>query len=193
MIQAIIFDCFGVLASDGWTPFKDQYIVHDPELAAAVGRLGKQVDAGKRSYEDMILETAHLTGVGESVVRTAIERKVPNEELFKYIAATLQSKYKIGILSNASYDVMGSLFTVEQAALVDEAVLSYDVGLVKPDPKMYQTIIERLKIVPEACVMVDDQARHCAGAMAVGMQAILYENNDQLKTELEALLEETNG
>jgi hypothetical protein len=82
MIKAIIFDCFGVLAEDGWTPFKRKYIEGDSEVALAVQLLGKEVDSGKRGFEEMIQETAKLVGVDESTVRAAVERQVPNEQLF---------------------------------------------------------------------------------------------------------------
>lgn len=188
MIKAIIFDCFGVLAEDGWTPFKKKYIEGNEKVALAVQLLGKDVDSGKRSFEDMIHETAHLMNVPESVVRTAVERQVPNEELLSYIRSDLKSKYKIGMLSNASYDVLSLLFTNEQVELLDAHVLSYEVGLVKPDVRMYEAIAERLGVLPEECVMVDDQSRHCAGALATGMQTVLYENFEQMKKELSKFL-----
>jgi len=188
MVNAIIFDCFGVLAEDGWTPFKKKYIEGNEQVALAVQLLGKEVDSGKRSFEDMIHETAHLVNVPESVVRTAVERQVPNEELFSYIRSDLKSKYKIGMLSNASYDVLDLLFTEEQEELLDAHVLSYEVGLVKPDVRMYEAIAERLGVSPEECVMIDDQSRHCAGAISAGMQAVVYENTAQMKRNLQKLL-----
>lgn len=188
MIKAIIFDCFGVLAEDGWTPFKRKYIEGNPEVALAVQLLGKEVDSGKRSYKDMIQETAQLVGVSESMVRTAVERQVPNEELFAYIKSDLKSTYKIGMLSNASYDVTKLLFTAEQTAMFDATVLSYEAGCVKPDEKMYQLIAERLEVEIDECVLVDDQQRHCAGAITAGMHAVLYEHFDQMKRELSRYL-----
>jgi len=189
MVKAIIFDCFGVLAEDGWTPFKKKYIEGNEKVALAVQLLGKEVDSGKRSFEDMIRETAHLVNVPEAVVRTAVERQVPNEVLFDYIKSHLKPKYKIGMLSNASYDVLHLLFSKEQVELLDAHVLSYEVGLVKPDSKMYETVAERLGVTPKECVMVDDQSRHCAGALSVGMRAILYENFEQFQIEIQKTLQ----
>jgi HAD superfamily hydrolase (TIGR01509 family) len=190
VIKAIIFDCFGVLAEDGWTPFKRKYIEGNPEVALAVKLLGKDVDSGKRSFEDMIRETAHLTNVPESVVRIAIERQVPNEELFAYIKAELKPSYKIGLLSNASYNVVDLLFSSEQKQLLDAHVLSYETGLVKPQPQIYERIAEGLEVRPDECVMVDDQSRHCAGAISVGMQAILYKDFAQYRIEMQKLIQQ---
>lgn len=189
MVRAIIFDCFGVLAADGWSPFKRQYL-GDPEKALAVAIIGKEVDEGSRSYDDMISEAAHIAGVTEQVVRVAVEHKVPNEELFTYITDTLKPNYRIGLLSNASYNVLKYLFTPEQVAIFDASALSYEIGLVKPTTDMFHAIAARLKVPVEECVLVDDQARHCAGAMAVGMQAIEYTSVDQCIAELKKILPE---
>lgn len=183
-----MFDCFGVLAADGWTPFKRQYITGNHELEQAVRRLGKEVDEGKRSYDDMITETAHLVNVGEAEVRAAVEHKVPNEELFAYIKAELKPRYKIGMLSNASYNVLEFLFTPEQAALLDAVTLSYEAGLTKPDRQMYELMADRLGVDLGEVLMVDDQTRHCQGALEAGMQALLYHDFAQFRRELQPLL-----
>lgn len=186
MISAIIFDCFGVLAEDGWSPFKRQYLT-DPEKARRVALTGKKVDEGLASYEDMIRETAHIAGVDEASVRVAVERKVPNEPLFDLIEHHLVGTYKIGMLSNASYNVLSLLFTEDQATLFDATALSYEIGLTKPDPEMYQAIAARLDTPIEECLLVDDQARHCLGAINAGMMAIEYESVAQLQTEFARL------
>jgi HAD superfamily hydrolase (TIGR01509 family) len=184
MIGAIIFDCFGVLAEDGWTPFKRRYISGNTELESAIRRLGKEVDSGEREYDNMIYETARLTRVDEAEVRKAVEHRVPNTALFAYIEAELKPKYKIGMLSNASYNVLKHLFTPEQTALFDATVLSYEAGLVKPDPDMYNLAAERLGTDVEHCIVVDDQERHIEGARSAGMQAVLYTDVEALKQEL---------
>lgn len=190
MIYAVIFDCFGVLAEDGWAPFKRRYLENNPELQAKVSHVGRQVDAGERSYDDMISETATLVGVDEHTVREAVERKVPNEALFTYIAQDLKPHYKIGMLSNAGYDVLGELFTPEQTALFDATALSHEVGLVKPDPAMYQEIARRLSVAPHECVLVDDKKGHAEGAESIGMQAVIYNTMEQLKIDLPKKLAE---
>lgn len=189
MIRAIIFDCFGVLAEDGWAPFKRTYLAGKPKLQEKVSKLGKEVDQGDRSYEEMIKQTAKEVGIEEEVVREAVECKVPNEELFAYIEQELKPKYKIGILSNASYDVINSLFTPRQSAVFDATALSHEVGLVKPHPSMYQIICERLEVRPEEAILVDDKEGHAEGARAASMQAIVYTTTEQLKVDLAKLLQ----
>ena len=187
MIKAIIFDCFGVLAEDGWTPFKQQFLADKPEQLKQVQGIGKQVDDGSRTFADMIVQTAHILDIAEDDVWQAVNRKVPNTQLFTYITRELQPTYKIGLLSNASYDIRSQLFTPEQASIFDASVLSYEVGLVKPDPRIYQAIAEKLGLDASECLLVDDQEQHCQGARAVGMQSVLFTGVPQLRQEVLAL------
>ena len=44
-------------------------------------------------------------------------------------------------------------------------------GILKPDPLAYQAAADALGAPIERCLMVDDQPRNIAGALAAGMQA----------------------
>lgn len=187
VISAVIFDCFGVLASDGWLPFKARYFQDSPELNLQATLLNKAVDAGTASYNDFIHQVAQMAGLPEDVARHQIENNIPDEKLFTYIKE-LKQHYKIGLLSNAGDNWLGDIFTPEQVTLFDAAVFSYEVGTIKPDARMYETIAERLQVKLQECVFVDDQPRYVTGAQAVGMRAVLYADAEQFEQELPALL-----
>ena len=188
MTRAIIFDCFGVLASDGWLPFKKKYFGHDKALFAEVTDLSKQTDAGLKSYEDFTNEVAQLAKIPGSAVRDAIEGNPPNDELFRYITDELKPRYKIGMLSNAGDNWLPVLFTPAQIAVFDAVALSYETGVIKPDERAYRAIAERLGVTPQECVFVDDQERFCSAAREAGMQAIFYHDFEQTKRDLEEIL-----
>ncbi len=188
MIKAIVFDCFGVLAEDGWTPFKRRYIGDNQELANQVVDLGKQNEFGMISNDDYFKAASELMGCSEQELRDAVGRRVPNLELFEFIQKELKPKYKIGLLSNANYDVVHQLFTPEQAGVFDATVLSFESQLVKPDPKMYRLIAERLGVETEECVFIDDQARYAEASEDVGMTGITYESPEQVQQEITTIL-----
>lgn len=187
-IKAVIFDCFGVLAHDGWLPFREKHFAHDPDKYEQAKASNKKVDAGLHSYEDFIQEVADLAGIPAAEARREIEDNPPNEPLFNYIRDELRPQYKLGLLSNAGANWLDELFAPWQVALFDEAVLSYQIGTIKPDPVAYETIAHRLGVMPDECVFIDDQPRYCEGAEAVGMRAIKYDTVDQTITDLQALL-----
>jgi HAD superfamily hydrolase (TIGR01509 family) len=189
MPRAIIFDFYGVLALNGWQEFKQRHFADRPEVWDQVYRLGRRVDAREVSRDELVAFTAKVSGQSEATVREQLDHSVANDELFDYIAADLHGRCKLGILSNASTNVVEHILSPEQAALFDAAVLSHHVGMTKPDVRMYRHIAEKLGVAPAECVFVDDQARHLAGAAAAGMQTILYTNFMQLKHDLTESLE----
>ncbi len=187
-VRAIIFDCFGVLASDGLLPFRKKYFGQDPELLQESIDYGRRVDAGLASYGDFIIEQARMAQVSVQEARKQIECNVPDEALFAYINGSLKQRFQLGFLSNAGDDWLTEIFTSEQVQLFDAIVLSYQTGLIKPDVRAYESVADKLGIEPRRCVMVDDQPRYVEGARQAGMQAICYQSFPQFKTDLELLL-----
>lgn len=188
MIKAIIFDCFGVLTSEGWLAFKAQQFGHNAKLQRQATDLNKQADAGLITHEEFVRSVAELADIPETEVHAAIDVNAPNEELFTYIAEELKPKYKIGLLSNAAANWLQELFSDQQIALFDAISLSYEAGLLKPHSGAYEKIAGQLGIEPEEGVFIDDQERHCAGARDAGMRAIVFKDFTQMKVELEKLL-----
>jgi HAD superfamily hydrolase (TIGR01509 family) len=193
VIHAIIFDCFGVLCSEGWIPFKRKHFGHDRELEQQATDLSKQLNAGLLSNDGFVQRIAELAAVPKSEALTAVQHNVPDEELFSYIQTNLKWKYKLGILSNAGGNRLQELFTPEQMALFDEAALSFETGYVKPDARAYEQVAATLGVRTEECVFVDDQERHCDGARAANMHAIRYDNFEQFKSELASTLGDTEN
>jgi HAD superfamily hydrolase (TIGR01549 family) len=188
MIRAVIFDCFGVLVSEGWLPFKKRHFAHDSSLEADATDLSKQFNAGILSYSGFIERVAKLAEVSKDTVLGATQRNVPDEELFAYITSELKPKYKLGILSNAGADRLVDLLGQKRVDLFEKAALSYETGHIKPEAAAYQVIASRLSVEPAECVFIDDQEQHIRGAIQAGMQAILYTDFDQFKHDFEALL-----
>jgi len=188
VIKSIIFDCFGVLAVDSWLPFKDEHFGGNEKLINAATRLNRQADRGEISNEEFIHEIALLAGVTTGAASQQIGHNPANRPLFNYINENLKDRYKLGVLSNASTDWTGRLFTPEQLGLFDAIVMSYQIGLIKPDPGAYMAISQKLDSLPEQCVFVDDQERHCEGARQAGMKAVLYRDFKQFKSEINQIL-----
>jgi FMN phosphatase YigB (HAD superfamily) len=69
----------------------------------------------------------------------------------------------------------------------DAVVLSGEVGFGKPDPRIYLLTAERLGLVPEECVFVDDLVANVRGAVRTGMVGVHHTDVDTTLTELNAL------
>jgi putative hydrolase of the HAD superfamily len=121
-------------------------------------------------------------------VLTGVDGNGANEALFAYIQNELKPQYKIGLLSNVGSDILGDLFSDEQVALLDEKVLSYQIGAVKPDPLAYEATAMRLGVAIEECLFVDDLERFCTAAEEAGMKAIWHTDTQQTIKRIQEVL-----
>lgn len=177
--KAIIFDLYGVLGLNGWQAFKEVHFADRREVWEKLRSLGQRVDAGQASEAEFVQAVAEASGETGANVRYQFEHTILNDDLLHFIEEELKGKFKLGLLSNASHNVLPGIFTPDQLALFDAAVSSYDVGLTKPDPNMFLLICERLGVAPEECIFVDDQERHLTVAAGLGFTTILYQSVDQ--------------
>jgi FMN phosphatase YigB (HAD superfamily) len=187
MIKAIIFDCFGVLTSDGWLPFKEKFFSDSPEKYDEATRLNALANASKISYSDFLGQVALLAGVTTGDLNAEMHKSVANTAMFSLLES-LKQHYKIGFLSNVSGDWLPELFSKEQLASFDAMTLSSKIGFVKPDPMSYKIAAQELGITPTECLFIDDQQRFVDGAVDVGMQAIHYITQNQLERDLKEIL-----
>ena len=187
MIKAVIFDCFGVLVTEAWLPFKAKYFGDDESKFQAASEIARKANAGLIGQQDFIEGIAELAGLTAEETLSAISQNVPDEALFKQIRE-LKSAYKIGFLSNIAADYLNRMFGREQLDLFDAICLSFENGYVKPQPQAYLAAAEQLDVEPGECILVDDQERNVTGARNTGMQAILYTDAQQFKKDLDKLL-----
>lgn len=74
--------------------------------------------------------------------------------------------------------------------LFEVVVDSAFVGTRKPEPRIYEIVLEQMGVGGEACVFLDDFAVNCEGARAAGMQAVHFRDNAQALPELRQALGE---
>lgn len=186
MIKAIIFDCFGVLASEGWRPFRQAHFDSTPDRAETARSIIRQSTEGLIAHEEFLRQIAALAGVSFEEAKKEIENNIPNHDLLAFIMNEL-SEYKIGLLSNVSNNRLSEFLTEEEVKRFDAICLSYEIGVAKPDKAAYVFVAEKLGVNPAECVFVDDKQSYCDGAKAAGMNAILFENTVQFIESLRHL------
>jgi putative hydrolase of the HAD superfamily len=70
----------------------------------------------------------------------------------------------------------------------DVVVVSYEVGLAKPDPRIFTLCLERLGVDAASVLFVDDRAVNTAGAAAIGVQTLTF-TRERSVDDVRALLE----
>lgn len=191
MIKAIIFDCFGVLTTDLWKEFVSTLNADDKQPARDLNRA---LDAGFITTAEFYEQIQKVTGRHPKTVEELINADQDKNILLLDYIKELKSKYKIGLLSNVSSDwVKTTLLSHKDQQLFDDILLSYEVKLVKPDPKIFHIACERLSVEPQECIFIDDGEYNLSGAIAVGMKTILYKEFAQFKSDLEKILNDSNN
>lgn len=186
MIRGIIFDCFGVLYHGS---LGHLFQLTPPEYHQELKDMSKSSDYGHISHSDYVQRVSEMTGKTpheiEAIMRTD---HVRNESLVAYLR-TLRAEYKVGLLSNVGRGVMNQLFSPEeQKELFDGVVLSSDVGMVKPQPEIYEHTAHVLGLSPEECLMIDDLEENIAGAVVVGMQGVVFTTTENTTPLIESML-----
>jgi len=112
-----------------------------------------------------------------------------DEDLVNYLR-DLRPRYKTALLSNAWDDLRQNIedfWKITDA--FDEIVISAEVGLVKPDPGIYQRAISDLGINPDEAVFVDDFLHNIEAARIEGLQVIHFKGPDQALKDLQRMLD----
>jgi putative hydrolase of the HAD superfamily len=98
-----------------------------------------------------------------------------NTEMADYFQR-LRPRYRTAILSNAA---AGGRREEDRrygfAAMADVLVYSYEVGIEKPDRRIYQLTCERLGVDPGEVVFLDDVEVNVIAARQLGMRAVLFQ------------------
>ncbi len=107
-----------------------------------------------------------------------------DQELVGYIRS-LKPRYKVGLLSNAWFGTREMLRDKYGCLDVfDLAVFSYEVGLAKPDAMIYRYILDKLNVLPERTIFVDDFKPNVTAAQELGIIGIHYQGLDQVIQEI---------
>ncbi|PRP91805.1 Alpha-D-glucose-1-phosphate phosphatase YihX [Enhygromyxa salina] len=115
---------------------------------------------------------------------TAAYRFLPGIEAL--LGELREAGVEMHALSN--YPVWWELIEAELglSRFLDWTFVSCLTGVRKPDPRAYLGPAEALARGPASCVFIDDQAKNCAGAEAVGMNALRFEDAVSLRGALRA-------
>jgi 2-haloacid dehalogenase len=68
-----------------------------------------------------------------------------------------------------------------------DVIVSGEVGLVKPDPRIFTLAIARCHLTPACTVFIDDLAANVAAAHSQGLHALHFVSPEKLHTDLSAL------
>lgn len=99
----------------------------------------------------------------------------PYPDTAEVLAGLHRQGIKTAVVSDIAFDVRPAFEAIGAADDVDEFVLSFEVGAVKPSAAIFQTALTRLGAAPEYTVMVGDSEEADGGAEALGCGFLLVD------------------
>jgi len=194
-IKAIVFDIGGVLEI---TPnlntdakWEQKLNLKPNELYQCLIEVWKAGSVGTISIQDVHTEIGRIMGWGEVQVNAYMHDiwkeylGTLNVELADYFRS-LRPKFKTAIISNSFVGAR------EQESehygfntICDFIIYSHEVGLQKPDPKIFALACERLNLQPNEIIFVDDHAEVYMSAVEMGVHCFEFKDNVQIIAEIE--------
>ena len=201
MIRAALFDLDGVLRH--FDPGHVVRVEADAGLPAGtldamafeVGRLAGAV-SGRWTFEEWQAAVA-----AELRERHGVDGPAVAERFFGLEAITVdqgvltllrqvRTRVPVGLLTNASSRLAQELDALDLTDEVDVVCNSWELGVAKPDPRVYAIAAERMGCAAGDCFFTDDRPINVAGAKAAGMTAHHFTGVDGLRAALAPLLDE---
>jgi len=101
------------------------------------------------------------------------------------IIQSLQTRYRTALLSNA-WDNLRTVLTCDWQIMdaFQEVVISAEVGLMKPDPKIYRLVLEKVGAEPQEVVFIDDFLENIEAARRQGINVVHFQTRAQALGEL---------
>jgi len=87
--------------------------------------------------------------------------------------STLKKKYKMALVSNCAIGAREIMNALDLANYFSCFILSYEVGVRKPNRPIYLEALKNLKLEPYECIFVADEISDLEGAMEVGLSTLL--------------------
>jgi putative hydrolase of the HAD superfamily len=191
--KAVIFDLFGTLV-DNWPADERKILLAGmaAELGVPFERLfhiwdehrGRRDTGAFKTVFDAV--TAACVGLGANPASERIDRAssaysefavgclAPREDAVDTMRQLREHGYTIGLISDCGPPTPELWQLTSLAEYFDVTTFSCEVGLKKPDPRIYTTTCAALGVQARDCLYVGDGgSRELTGAEAVGMRALM--------------------
>jgi putative hydrolase of the HAD superfamily len=111
-----------------------------------------------------------------------------DDRMVAWLRALVSAGVPTGILSNMSHDTWSHARPVfDWLDGLAATVLSFEVGLIKPEPGIYLECLRRMDTEPGETLFVDDRPVNVEAARGLGIVGVVFEGADGLRAVLERL------
>ena len=197
-ITAILWDLGGVILRTEDTSRREKWEQRfdlEPwglEKLVFRNEISRKASAGVATVEDIWDYVQHKLGLPDEEMddfkRDFFSGDKIDQELVAFIRK-IKNSVKSGMITNAWPGMRKYIEQVWKFAdAFDQIIVSAEVNLIKPDPRIYQLALDQLDVAPHGAVFVDDFIENIHGAEDVGMIGIHFQSTDEVVTKLGDLL-----
>lgn len=197
-INNLVFDIGGVLIGYRWEDMLKDYGLNDEEA----NRIGSIIfnDPIWRDYDRGIIETEALILYYrkmypqdaehiEYFIRNCELIKVNRPRVWEIIESLKEIGYKIYLLSNYSEHLLKlHVSDMHLFNKVDGKVISYEVNYIKPEPQIYEALLDKYNLNPAECLFFDDRQDNVDGALKANINAQKVDGEEHLISMLKELI-----
>lgn len=177
----IVWDYFGVIAQDSFW-YTAERIATGSGMSKDMQLAHTKADLGQISWDEYTKKVSKDISIPLDEVRARYLQH--NIKQSTVLAIRSLPEHTHALLSNAS---SGYLLPVMEHLglddLFDRVFVSSDIGLVKPDPKAFEYVLDKMSFSPKESVMVDDSKRNIEVATSLGMNTIHFNESLDLISE----------
>ncbi len=137
------------------------------------------------AFASEICQRIGFQGTAEELIVAWSDIFTPNEPMIRRVRRWKGRGLPLHLLSNtceSHVDFFTSRF--DFFGEFDGAVYSCREGLLKPEPGIYERLIQRHRLDPVATVFIDDRLENVEAARSIGLQACHYTDEEKLTSDL---------
>jgi len=97
----------------------------------------------------------------------------------------IRAGVRLALLSNAPEPLAAAIDHSGWSARFHRRFYSCRLGLAKPDPAVFQAVLDNLGATPQSVLFIDDRAENTLAATALGLQAVRFTSAEELPGQLE--------
>ena len=196
-IRAVFFDFGGVLMRTEFQAPRQHLAERFKLDYDDIDKIVFGSESARRASVGEITEELHWTEVLKRLKRPVSEIKSFSDEFFggdildhnlvEYIRS-LRGKVHTGLISNA-WSGLREFITKEKIIhIFDSVVISAEVGVVKPEAKIFNIALEQAKVRAKDAVLVDDVKVNIEACEKVGMKGVLFKDPQETMDQLNRIL-----
>jgi epoxide hydrolase-like predicted phosphatase len=196
-IRAVYFDLGGVIV-------RTEYQAPRQRLAEEFGMDYEDIDklvfgtpSAARASVGEITEEEHWRNVMKILKRPVTEYERIRAEFFAgdvidhtilNFLRSIKPKYKVGLISNAWSGLRSYIVREKFDNVFHHMTISAEVGVTKPEARIYQFALEQLQVKAKEAVFVDDVQENIEACEKLGMKGIHFKDPESALKQLKALL-----